>query len=82
VSVWKVYKFVNTGFLVLKLRSAPISDHNDWLADGRREIKERLEEGDEEYEEHLKEERPYAYWNWEFTPEPPEQVARELKLDK
>lgn len=52
------------------------------MADGRREIKERLEEGDEEYEEYLKEEHPYAYWNWEFTPEPPEQVIQELELDK
>lgn len=58
-----------------------MTEYNDWLADGRLEIKERLEGGDEEYEEYLKEERPYAYWNWEFTPDPPDDVAEELGLD-
>lgn len=57
-----------------------ISDNTDWLADGRLEIKERLENGDDEYREYLKEERPYVYWGWEFTPEPPEEVTRELEL--
>lgn len=58
-----------------------MSDYKDWLADGRLEIKERLDNGDEEYEEYLKEERPYAYWGWEFTPDPPDDVAEELGLD-
>lgn len=70
-----------THLLVVSPASACISDYNDWLADGRREIKERLEDGDEEYREFLKEEYPYVYWGWEFTPEPPEEVARELGLE-
>ena len=57
-----------------------IPDYNDWLSDGRREVKERIQ-NDEEYAEEFKEEHPYAYWNYEFTPDPPEEVARELGLD-
>lgn len=53
----------------------------DWLSDGRRRVKERLEDGDEEYREFLKLGHPYLYWSWEFTPEPPVEVARELGLD-
>jgi hypothetical protein len=56
-----------------------IPDQN-WLSDGRQRVKERLENGDEKYREYLKEEYPYVYWGWEFTPEPPEEVARELGL--
>lgn len=70
-----------THFLVVLPERPRITNYNDWLSDGRREIKERLEEGDEEYREHLKEEYPYVYWGWEFTPEPPEEVARELGLE-
>ncbi len=72
---------MNTDFLIPTSRRTSISDHDDWLADGRLEIKERLEDSDEEYREYLKEECPYVYWGWEFTPEPPEEVARALGLD-
>ncbi|CDK40114.1 hypothetical protein BN903_23 [Halorubrum sp. AJ67] len=44
-------------------------------------MKERVEGGDEEYREYLKEEYPYLYWSWEWTGDPPEEVTRELGLD-
>lgn len=56
-----------------------MSAHGDWMADGRREIKERLESGDEEYRGYLKEERPYAYWGGSSLPNHPKKSRENWK---
>lgn len=53
-----------------------------WLSDGRKRLKERLESGDEEYEEFVKENYPYMYWQYDFTPDPPPEVVEELGLEE
>lgn len=70
-----------TYLLVLSPERRHIPNYNDWLSDGRREVEKRLEDGDEEYREYLKEEYPYFYWKFEFTPDPPEEIAEELGLE-
>lgn len=56
-----------------------VEDGGDWLADGREECR-RLLKNEPEYHEVVREKSPYLYWGYEFTPEPPEEVAKELGL--
>jgi hypothetical protein len=55
-------------------------NYNSWLSEGRQEVRERIEGGDEEYEEYIKEEYPVVYWLWDWTPTPPEDLAKELNI--
>lgn len=56
--------------------------YSDWLADGRREVRERIENGDDEYEEKIKAENPYFYWSRNWTPDPPDEIVEDLRLNE
>lgn len=62
--------------------AATLSEYSDWLADGRREVRERIENGDKEYEEKIKAENPYFYWSRTWTPDPPDEIAEDLNVDE